>query len=552
MFNQNLVLIMYCYLERMFKYIVLAVLAIAWLGVTGCMYWNKPSVVIEPSKFKVASNVFYQRTLNNGLQAIAVQDGKNSVSVFVVVGAGKRHETKATTGLAHLVEHAMYTGTSKIAAGEHESIVRAMGGQSNAFTREDYTFYYDHEIPINKLSIILKMEADRLRNLSFDESFILAERNRLLIEEQQTWSSSEKTAELIDQAVFTKHPYAFGVLSAAGHTKAIGLSSSDIKNFYNNYYHPDQVVVMVAGDIDPVQALDKIELAWSKLKHGPERIAITPEPNIIQNRDLEIKWHLSGERLEWVWLVPERAHSDRMPLNLLADIIARTNTNSGAVVEAVVGSRQDKDLFRIGIAGANNSDEIMAAIYQITDFMVDESILASLKARYLKTFISKKLRHRPYFSMAAKVAIYQQAGQIQQLINYERDLAAITPESLQEVARRYLDPNKRVSIHFSGISRTAKLALPDDVIALHRKAEDAAQTGNLQLAIAAYNKLLLMPLNKMNKVIYISSRGQIKMLQRDYKGAAIDFSAALKIIEYPALRNLLEEAREFMNATVIN
>lgn len=526
-----------------FRCLTMIFMAVSLLWATGCAQVSTPvpRATIDPPKIDLADHVFYRRTLANGLRAIAVQDTRDSVSVFVVVGAGNRQETEATTGLAHLVEHAMYTGTPGTGPGEHDRRVSAMGGQSNAFTREDYTLYYDHEVPVGRLREVLRMEADRLQNLNFDETAFLEERERLRHEEEKTWQPSQYLAQLIDQIVFTRHPYAFGRLSKQGHTRAVNLGVAQAKDFYHQYYRPDRVAVVVVGNIDPVRALEEVEATWSHLQPGPKSQTIAQEPDIEESQDVNLDWELSGDRLEWVWLGPERAHPDRIALELLADLISRKDTAQGVPYEAIMGSRQDRDLFRIGVTGAANANTILTLVEEISGSLVDEEILGQIKRRYIKSFLDQELRYRPYFSLAGLVAIYEVAGQTQQLVDYEQTLAAITPQKLQAVARRYLDPAKRVSIRFSGTGKE-DAPLPQDLSALHRAAEAALQEGNLDRAIAAYSRLLAMPLSKMNRVIYTSSRGQVKMLRRDYRGAVADFTAALDIVDYPALRELLEEA----------
>ena len=103
----------------------------------------------DPGTLTVGEHDFLRRTLPNGLQAIAVHEGANkgesadekTCSIFMVVGAGNRMEGASTTGLAHLVEHAMFTGTQTTGVNEHEKLLVSWGAESNAFTREDYTLY---------------------------------------------------------------------------------------------------------------------------------------------------------------------------------------------------------------------------------------------------------------------------------------------------------------------------------------------------------------------------------------------------------------------------
>jgi zinc protease len=491
---------------------------------------------------RVGEHVFERRLLGNGLRAVAARDADEGVSVFVIVAAGKRHETPSTTGLAHLTEHAMYTGTAKTGPGEHDRLIEQMGGRSNAFTREDYTLFYDHEIPLERLDEVLAMEADRLRHLSFEEQAVLLERERLRIEEEKTWQPSQVLSELLEAAVFQRHPYGAGIIDEQGHTLAPGLDPRQIREFYDRHYHPRSVAVVVAGAIEPSRALDAIEHAFGALPAGPPPPPLPEEPEVREPRSVSIPSELPRDRLEWVWLVPAMGHPDRPALDLLARLLSRRTTTEGAPVLASMGTRVDKDLFRLAATGPSASADLEAVLVSLHAGEIEAAEVEEVKGLLAKAFRARPLRGRPYFALAASFGICEVLGHAEEMASYESAVSRLTADEILRVARQYLSPQRRVSVRFVGTG--VELApLPEDRTELQRAAVEATQAGDLERAIAAYNKLLAGDQSKMGEVIALADRGKLRMQQRDYDAAILDFERALEITDYPDLRNLLDEAR---------
>ncbi len=460
----------------------------------------------------------------------------------MVVAAGKRQETEATTGLAHLTEHAMYTGTETTGPGEHERRIEELSGKSNAFTREDFTLFYDHEVPIDTLDEVLAMEADRLRNLSFDKRAVHEERERLRKEEAATWQPSEVLTEKLEAAVFLRHPYRVGLMDERGHTLAPSLELSQIREFYDRNYQPGSVALVVAGAIEPTRALDAIEQAFASLPPGAPRELPPEEPDFTGPRSLSLPSRLTRDRVEWVWLVPAMGHPDRPALELLARLAARQSVPSGAPVFASMGERVDKDLFRLAVTGPNAAQDLDVLLRELLagHFEPDEvDVLERLQAN---TLDRQPLRARPYFSLAGTFGVYEVLGHADVLANYKVAVSMLTLDELVRVARSYLDPAHRASVHFAGTGDELE-PLPEDPGALLRAAVAATQAGDLDRAVDAYTAFLAHRPNKMNQVIALASRGQVRIQQRDYGAAILDFEQALEVIDYPDVHNLLDEAR---------
>ena len=265
------------------------------------------------SSIQVGEHSFLSRRLDNGLRAFAVrdaaEDAEGRASIFVVVSAGNRDESVETTGLAHLTEHALYTGTAKTGDDEHDRIVmKELGGESNASTRDDYTIYYDHRIPAEALPRVLAMEADRMANLIWDEPAVLHERERLRIEERNTWNPSISRQELLEFAVYQQEGYRYGRRDEQGHTKAPGLGMDLIREFYETWYRPEHTAVLVVTPNDPAQALDQIEEAFGAWQ-GKPGIELPPrkrEGKPFGPRTRRFESGLAQDRVELCWVVPAR------------------------------------------------------------------------------------------------------------------------------------------------------------------------------------------------------------------------------------------------------
>ncbi|MEM1205290.1 MAG: insulinase family protein [Acidobacteriota bacterium] len=500
------------------------------------------AAAVSPT-LEVGDHVFHRRALGNGLLAIAVEERTDdTVSVFMVVGAGGRNETPETSGLAHLVEHALYTGTAAIPAGGHDARIAELGGESNAFTRDDYTLFYDHRIPAAALAEVLGMEADRLRGLTFDEAAVLHERSRLEDEEARTFTRSMARDAQLEAAIFTQHGYGVGLLDDDGHTRAPGLSVDAVRRFYNVHYRPRNTVVVVVGAVEPAVALDAVEGAFGALDAGPPRMPPEPEPDL-GRRTVRLESGLAADRVEHVWLGPAMGDPDRPALHLLARWLSGRTLPGGVPVFAGMGGRADRDLIRIASSGPKASVGLDELVKRVRKRPLPSEDVESLRGLLGDNYEGLELRARPYFSLAAQVGILSVLGHGDHAAAWGPAVAAVTPEEVLRVARRYLAPGRRVEVIFEGSGAPAA-PLPDDEPALREAALDAAESGDLNRSIQAYTRLLSFEPNRMNTVIYLASRGQAWMQLQEYGEAVQDFEDALAVVDYPAVRDLLKEAKQ--------
>ncbi|MBX2854226.1 MAG: insulinase family protein [Rhodobacteraceae bacterium] len=195
--------------------------------------------------------------LENGLQGVVIEDHRAPVVTHMVwYRVGAADEPPGRSGIAHFLEHLMFKGTDEIPPGEFSKIIAANGGQDNAFTSNDYTAYFQR-IAKDRLDLVMKMEADRMRDLVLDEESVVTER-AVVIEERNSRTDNDPQSQFYEQfnaTLYKNHPYGLPVIGWRREIEKLSLD--DAIDFYKRFYGPDNAILVVAGDVDPeeVEAL---------------------------------------------------------------------------------------------------------------------------------------------------------------------------------------------------------------------------------------------------------------------------------------------------------
>ncbi|MCA8925689.1 MAG: insulinase family protein, partial [Planctomycetes bacterium] len=489
------------------------------------------------ASFSVGEHTFHYRTLPNGLHALAADDGdRERASVFVVYGVGNRMETSRTTGMAHLTEHALFTGTATTPAGQHDAKVKALGGESNAYTRDDFTTYYAHNFEPSALTQILALEADRMRGLTWEEGAFLHERERLRVEEQHSHNGEVDLSGRRDLTVWDGRDYGAGIPDERGNTWGPQLTLAQVRAFYDAWYHPRNAAVVVLG-ADPEQALDAIEAAFGALPAGPKP-GKRMNPPRIAGRAETLELPLSRDRLEWIFMGPSLdVPEDRVALLLIAELLEGRKTPDGAPVSVWQGGRTGDDLFVLAATGDGAQATLEALYAELQAQPWDEAALAKAKLNLRDGFSSSPLRSRPYFSLAVDVAALAAVGHVDWPERFAERIDAVTPADLARAAERWLKPEQRMTLAIKATGEV--LPLPSDREGLKQAAEAAATSGDLDRAIAAYEKLLELQPGRIDLVIYRYTLGALNRDLGKLEEARRHLVEGLKVVEYPALRELL-------------
>jgi predicted Zn-dependent peptidase len=184
-----------------------------------------------------------------------------SVSVGFWVDAGSRDEPAAQAGASHFLEHLLFKGTPRRTAQQIAEAIDAVGGDMNAFTTKEYTAFYVRVLD-DDLDVALDILSDIMWDPAFRPDEIEAERQVIL---EEILMHEDEPADLVHdvfaEALFTGHPLGREVLGDASTIRA--MTRDDIAGYFGRFYHPANIVVALAGNIDHDAAVDGIERRYA-------------------------------------------------------------------------------------------------------------------------------------------------------------------------------------------------------------------------------------------------------------------------------------------------
>ena len=152
--------------------------------------------------------------LDNGMEVVVLTDRRVPVVTHMVwYRVGAADEPPLKSGIAHFLEHLMFKGTPSVPPGEMSKIVARNGGQDNAFTSQDYTGYFQR-VAIDRLPLVMEMEADRMTNLVLTDELVYPERDVILEERSSRVDNNPSSIlnEQVSAALYMAHPYGIPII----------------------------------------------------------------------------------------------------------------------------------------------------------------------------------------------------------------------------------------------------------------------------------------------------------------------------------------------------
>ncbi|MHB1560799.1 MAG: M16 family metallopeptidase, partial [Isosphaeraceae bacterium] len=263
-----------------------------------------------------------ERRLDNGLTALVLpRRGTPVVVVDLYYPVGSFDEPPGLSGLAHFVEHMLFKGTERFPKGQIDRLVAAMGGHCNAETSEDNTHYW-FTFPSDRWEQALTIEADRMNHARFDPVEVELERRVIGEERARELGSPQGRLDQNHLAVtYLRHPYRNPILGWPEDAARIGVE--DLESFYHRHYRPDGAVLVVAGDVQPGRALDRIAAAFQDIPSGRAARARprVSEPRQTGRRDFVLVETDGVTRGLLGWRTVPRGHRDAAALDVLSDLL---------------------------------------------------------------------------------------------------------------------------------------------------------------------------------------------------------------------------------------
>lgn len=406
---------------------------------------------------------YEQIQLENGLQVVVIpmRNGSGVIETDVFYKVGSRNETMGKSGIAHMLEHMNFKSTKNLKVGEFDEIVRKFGGVTNASTGFDYTRYFIKSSTEN-MDKSLELFAELMANLSLKEDEFLPERN--VVAEERRWRTDNSPMGYLYfrffNTAFIYHPY---------HWTPIGFMDdilhwdiSDIVNFHNTYYQPNNAIVLVAGDIDPKVVFESAKKYFSPIKNKIPKIpeVYMQEPTqdgsreAIVHKDTQVEWLALGYK------IPSYESKDIVALSAIADLFS--GGKSALLQSELVDKKQlvsqayayNMDLKDEGIflfmAGANKGvkaevvkKEILALIDRIKKGKITQEELDKIKINTKASFIYSL---EDSSSVAELFGSYLARGNIKPLLEYEEKFDALTIKDIVDVANKYFIPSSSTTL----------------------------------------------------------------------------------------------------------
>lgn len=393
---------------------------------------------------------YQKQVLQNGLSVIAHTDKTAQVSaVSVLYKVGSRDEQPDQTGLAHLFEHLMFSGSKN--AKNYDRPLQKAGGENNAFTNNDFTNYYGI-VPSQNLETLLWLESDRMADLVLTEKKLRNQKS-VVIEEFKETCLNEPYGDVwhhLAEMAYSRHPYRWPVIGAkTDHINSVTLENA--LDFYQKYYCPSNAILCITG---PHEAKEIFTLANKWFGNISTRFSQIPTPNypqelpqITQNRK-SVTGDVPANALYIAFPAYERSDALYYESDLLSDVLASGRSSRlyqqlvksnplFTYIDAYITGTFDKGLLVIEgkVSPGVTLEAAESAVWDELESVCQSHIalpeLQKIKNKAESSLIFSELgiMHR-----AINLSFYEALGDID-LINREAQLYQdITPNTLQKCA----------------------------------------------------------------------------------------------------------------------
>lgn len=402
--------------------------------------------------------------LPNGLRVVTVPtDFPNLVSFYVVVQTGSRNEVEPNkSGYAHFFEHLMFRGSENYPPGSFDRVMKNAGASSNAYTSSDQTVYHE-TFAKEDLDEIMRLEADRFKNLKFSEDQFKTEAGAVLGEyNKNSASPTFKMYEVMRETAFQKHTYSHTTMGYLKDIKDYPNQYEYAWKFFKRYYRPEYTTILVVGDIKAEEVVSKVKQYFGNWEKGDFKQDIPAEPAQTEARKRHIDWDAATlPHVVVAYRGPafSETEKDKAALDLLALIAFGNNSDiyQKLVLEEQKSVWIDSDF-------GNQVDPELFAVYSqlkdINDLKYVQNEIISTYMKYTKDMIPQKeldetrsrLRYGFSLGMNSNVAI---AGTLARFISLKRSpdtidnlfslYDSITPEDIKSAAGKYFkDSNQTI------------------------------------------------------------------------------------------------------------
>jgi len=378
---------------------------------------------------------------------------------------GSKDEIPTRTGFAHFFEHLLFEGSDNIKRGEFMKIVSSNGGQNNANTSQDRTFYYE-VFPSNQLETGLWLESERMYHPVINQIGVKTQ-NEVVKEEKRLRVDNQPYGNFLTEVmkrVFTKHQYNWVPIGSMDHLDAATLE--EFIAFNKKYYTPKNAVLVIAGDIEIEKTKTLIDNYFSEIPSGQkiERVVIKEDPITTEIVDTAYDNNIQIPAVMTAYRTPGMTNKESKALELASNVLS--TGASSRMYKKMVDDK--KNALQVGCFNYSLEDygayityalpnsgakldtllkDMDDEIIKLQNELISQNDFTKIMNQYENDYISKNDK---MLGVAENLADgYTFFNKNTNHLNEElQDIRKITREDIQNVVKKYLNKNQRVVLYY--------------------------------------------------------------------------------------------------------
>lgn len=408
---------------------------------------------------------FTEYDLPNGLHVILHQDKSTPiVAVTMMYHVGSKNEQPDRTGFAHFFEHLLFEGSENLGRGEYMKVIQNAGGQLNANTSNDRTFYYE-VLPSNQLELALYMESERLLHAKIDKQGVETQREVVKEEKRLRYDNRPYGSMLpeISKRAYKNHPYRWTTIGSMDHLNSASLE--EFIQFYKDFYVPNNAILSIAGDLDIAQTKTLIAKYFGEIPKGTKPIyrpKITEPAQTAEVRDTVLD-NITLPAVVQAYHIPAQGTPDAYAVSMLTTYLSdgessvfskelQNKQQKAAQIYAFSWDREDPTVlinFAITNQGVDPGDlekSINSEMEKVRKELIPEKAYQKILNQIESNFVNQNATAA---GIAENLAQYKMYFGDANLINTEIErYRKVTREDIRRVAEKYLRPENRVVLYY--------------------------------------------------------------------------------------------------------